>query len=64
MPKMKSKKAISKRVKIKKSGKVQRSQAYTSHLFSNKSTKSKRQKRKEVSVSKSDIKRWKDVLRK
>jgi large subunit ribosomal protein L35 len=62
MPKQKSKSSVTKRIKVKKSGKLSRSQAYTSHLFSNKSQKAKRQHRAEVEVSKGDAKRYRDVL--
>ena len=62
MPKMKSKSSLNKRIKVKKSGKVIRSQAKTSHLFANKSTKQKRHLRKQINMSKSDIKRYKDII--
>lgn len=62
MAKQKSKSSVKKRIKVKKSGKLQRSQAFTSHLFSNKSTKAKRKHRKQTSVSAGDAKRFKDVL--
>lgn len=63
MPKMKSKSSLNKRVKTRKSGAVKRSHAKTSHLFSNKSTKSKRKARKQVDMDSSDAKRYKDILR-
>ena len=62
MPKQKSKSALNKRIKVRKSGSIQRSQAKTSHLFSNKSQKQKRNLRKQTSMSKSDIKRYKDII--
>lgn len=62
MPKMKSKRSLNKRIKVHKSGKVTRSQAKTSHLFNNKSTKQKRQLRKQTGMDKSDVKRYKDVI--
>ncbi len=62
MPKQKSKKSVQKRVKVRKSGKVQRSQAFTSHLFANKSTKAKRKHRKQINMNDSDIKRYRDVM--
>jgi large subunit ribosomal protein L35 len=61
MPKQKSKSSVQKRFKVRKSGKLQRGQAKTSHLFSNKTTKSKRQARKSTNVSKADAKRYKHV---
>ena len=62
MPKQKSKSSLNKRIKVRKSGTVQRSKAGTSHLFSNKSQKQKRNLRKQTSMSKSDIKRYKDII--
>lgn len=62
MPKMKTKASVSKRFKKTKNGKVLRGQAKTSHLFANKTTKNKRQARKQTNMSKSDIKRYKDIL--
>lgn len=55
--KLKTKRAIVKRIKVTKSGKVERKQAYTSHLALNKTTKQKRHARKETSVSSTDTKR-------
>ncbi len=62
MPKMKSKSSVNKRIKVRKSGKVTRSQAKTSHLFANKSQKQKRHLRKQTNMSNSDIKRYKDII--
>lgn len=62
MPKMKSKSALTKRVKRTKSGKLVRSAAYTSHLAPRKTTKQKRQLRKQRLVSKSDQKRIKYLI--
>lgn len=62
MPKQKSKSSLNKRIKLTKSGKIKRSHATTSHLFANKSTKSKRHNRKQALMSPSDAKRYKDVL--
>lgn len=62
MPKMKSKKALAKRVKRTGSGKLKRSQAYTSHFMRNKSQKQKRNLRKGTLVSESDYKRIKHLL--
>ena len=41
MPKMKSKSALTKRIKVTKSGKLMRKAAYTSHLAPRKTTKQK-----------------------
>ena len=45
MPKMKTRKAASKRFKITKSGKIKRTRAYKRHILTKKSTKRKRQLR-------------------
>ena len=62
MPKMKSKKALKKRVKVTGSGKLKRHSSYISHLSHNKSHKQIRQLRKASMVSKSDYKRVKDLI--
>lgn len=61
-PKQKSKASVTKRIKVRKSGSTVRSQAFTSHLFSNKSTKAKRKLRKQAALSKGDERRYRDVL--
>ena len=50
MPKMKSKKALTKRIKVTGSGKVSRHHAYVSHLAPHKTHKQKRHLRKETTV--------------
>lgn len=62
MPKMKTKKALAKRVKKTGSGKLKRHHAYVSHFAANKSQKQKRKLRKSTLVSKSDFKRIKLLL--
>ena len=62
MPKMKTKKALAKRIKVTSSGMWMRGSAYVSHLAPNKTTKQKRQSRGWTSVSKSDYKRLKDLI--
>ena len=62
MPKMKSKKALTKRVKVTGSGKVVRHHAYVSHLAPHKTTKQKRNLRKQASVHESDMKRLKQLI--
>ncbi|MDY0214229.1 MAG: 50S ribosomal protein L35 [Bacilli bacterium] len=62
MPKMKSKSALTKRIKVTKSGKLVRSSAYTSHLAPRKTTKQKRHLRKSQLVHKSDYKRIKYLI--
>ena len=62
MPKMKTHKGSQKRFKRTGSGKLQRSHAYTSHLFANKSQKQKRKLRKGGMVSSGDLKRINSML--
>lgn len=62
MPKMKTKKTLAKRVKVTGSGKLKRHHAYTSHFAANKSHKQKVHLRKSALVSKSDLKRIKELL--
>jgi len=57
MPKMKTHRGSAKRFKRTGSGKLKRSHAFTSHLFSNKTQKQKRKLRKGAVVSKGDQKR-------
>ena len=52
MPKMKTKKAVAKRVKITARGKVKVSKTGTGHLRSVKSPKSRRQSRRKMILSK------------
>jgi len=60
--KTKTKKALKKRIKKSSTGKWNRKSARTSHLFANKTTKSKRQAKKGKKVSSSDIKRLKNLV--
>lgn len=62
MPKMKTKKALQKRVKVTASGKWRRKSAFTSHLAQNKTTKQKRHAKKEQAVDATDYKRLKNLL--
>ena len=62
MPKMKSKKALTKRVKVTGSGKVVRHHAYTGHLAPRKTTKQKRHLMKSGLVHKTDYKRIKFLI--
>ncbi len=62
MPKMKTKRALAKRVKKTGTGKMKRHSAYTSHLAPRKTHKQKRHLRKSSLVSKSDYKRIKELL--
>jgi large subunit ribosomal protein L35 len=62
MPKMKTHRGAAKRFKRTGSGKLKRSHAYRSHMFSNKSTKQKRHLRKATLVSSGDYKRIRFLL--
>ena len=62
MPKMKSKRGAAKRFKVTGSGKVKRHHAFTSHILTKKSPKTKRKLRKPELISKSDIKRVKTLI--
>lgn len=62
MPKMKSNRALMKRIKVTGTGKVQRHQAYTSHLAPNKTTKQKRHLRKGRLIHPTDYKRIKYMI--
>lgn len=63
MPKMKTKSSLKKRIKVTGSGKLKRHRAYRSHFAHHKTTKQKRQLRKDGLVSRSDYKREKTLLR-
>lgn len=62
MPKMKSKKALMKRIKVTGSGKVVRHHAFVSHLAPHKTTKQKRHLMKSASVHPTDYKRIKFLI--
>ena len=62
MPKMKTKRALAKRVKKTGTGKMKRHSAYTSHLAPRKTHKQKRHLIKSSLISKSDYKRIKELL--
>ncbi|MDJ1646002.1 50S ribosomal protein L35 [Mycoplasma phocimorsus] len=62
MPKMKTKSALKKRIKITGTGKIMREQAFRSHLAQNKTTKQKRQSRKSTQMHASDLKRFKGLI--
>lgn len=55
MPKMKTKRALAKRVKVTGTGKLKRKCAYMSHLAPRKTHKQKRHLRKARLVSRSDF---------
>ena len=62
MPKMKSNRAASKRFRLTGSGKVRRSKAYHSHILTKKSTKRKRNLRKNGLLASCDEKRIKLLI--
>ena len=64
MPKMKSKKALTKRVKVSGTGKLVRRSAFTSHLAPLKTHKQKRHSRKARLIDKTDYKRIKYLIQK
>ena len=63
MPKMKSKKALTKRIKVTGSGKVKRHHAYVSHRAPFKTHKQKRHLRHARLISNSDYKRVKFLIK-
>ncbi len=62
MPKMKSKRALMKRVKVTGTGKIIRTQGYTSHLATHKTHKQKRNLRGTVEMHPSDVKRVRTLI--
>jgi len=62
MPKLKTNKGASKRFKMTSTGKLKRHSAYASHILTKKSKKRKRKLRKNIMVSKADLKRIKKLL--
>ena len=62
MPKLKTRKAVAKRFKLTKKGKIKRSRAGKSHILTKKARSRKRHLRKHSLVSKSFLKRVKRQL--
>ena len=62
MPKMKSRKAVTKRVKVTGSGKLKRGHSYTGHLKTNKSHKQNKNLSKSGLVHETDMKRIKSLI--
>lgn len=62
MPKMRTKKAVAKRVKVTSTGKLMRSKAYKRHLLGTKNSKRKRQLGKRVEIDPTDYYRFKSTL--
>lgn len=62
MPKLKTKKAVAKRVSVTGTGKIKKTKANKQHILTKKSTKRKRNLRKANLVDSSNIKQLKRVL--
>jgi large subunit ribosomal protein L35 len=62
MPKMKTKRAAAKRVRVTGSGKLRRGSASLSHMMRGKPARRLRKLRKHTLVDKSDVKRFKRLL--
>ena len=62
MPKMKTSRAAAKRFKVTGSGKLVRNKAYKSHILTKKSTKRKRNLRKDIIMDETNVKNMKKVL--
>lgn len=62
MPKMKTNRAMAKRIKKTASGKFMREKAFRSHILTSKTRKRKRQLRKATLLDKTDEKRVRHML--
>ncbi|OUW04960.1 MAG: 50S ribosomal protein L35 [Betaproteobacteria bacterium TMED156] len=62
MPKMKTKKAASKRFKVRGSGSIKRAHATKRHILTKRTTKNKRQLRGTVSVNPADVRHIRNML--
>jgi large subunit ribosomal protein L35 len=62
MPKMKSRRGAAKRFRLTGSGKVRRSKSFGSHILTKKSSKRKRNLRKNDLVAKADQKKVKGMI--
>ncbi|MGI6657483.1 MAG: 50S ribosomal protein L35 [Desulfobulbus sp.] len=62
MPKMKTNRGAAKRFKVTGGGKIRRAKAYSSHILTKKSTKRKRNLRKQTLVSAVDTKAVRRML--
>jgi len=62
MPKMKTKKAAAKRLKVRKSGSIKRAHATKRHILTKRTTKNKRQLRGVVTIHQSDVERARAML--
>ena len=62
MPKMKTSRAAAKRFKVTGSGKLVRNKAYKSHILTKKTTKRKRNLRKDIIMDETNVKDMKKIL--
>lgn len=62
MPKLKTRKAVAKRVSVTASGKLKRTKANKQHILTKKTTKRKRNLRKASLVDSTNVKQMKRVL--
>lgn len=62
MPKLKTKKAVAKRISVTGSGKLKKTKANKQHILTKKTTKRKRSLRQSDLVDKSNVKQMKRVL--
>jgi large subunit ribosomal protein L35 len=62
MPKLKTHKGASKRLRVTATGKIKRSKAFGSHLLTKKSSKRKRGLKQSTLVVKSEFKKAKELL--
>ncbi len=62
MPKIKTKKAIKKRFRLTKTGKIKRARSFRRHILTKKSRKRKRALRKRGLVSKADARAVKKLM--
>ena len=62
MPKMKTSRAAAKRFKVTGSGNLVRNKAYKSHILTKKTTKRKRNLRKDIIMDETNVKNMKKIL--
>ena len=62
MPKLKTKRAAAKRFKATGTGKLKRNKAYKSHILTKKTTKRKRNLRKDTVVDPTNVKNMKKAM--
>ena len=62
MPKVKTKRAAAKRFKVTGTGKLKRMKAYKSHILTKKTTKRKRNLRKDIVTDATNVKALKKIL--